>query len=145
MLAAPLLQANFGAPQKVGGVMGMFKKVTPLSPCVIPWKAADMLTEPGDKGSWNADPKRDNTVSKGTVDAITKAIAEVPTQYAALGMPTLVLAGSEDPICTPAAAAAFAEQLGAQSEVVDGALHSLFHGPTSEAAIDQVVAWLKTL
>lgn len=145
VLATPLMKSNFGAPQKVGGVMGLFKKVTPLSPCVIPWRASDMLTQPGDMGLWNADPKRDNTVTKGTVDAIEKAIAEVPAKYAALGMPTLVLAGSDDPICTPADAAAFAEQLGAKYAVVEDARHSLFHGPTSQAAIDLVVDWLRTL
>ncbi|MFT4711219.1 MAG: acylglycerol lipase [Bacteroidia bacterium] len=145
VLVTPLLKSNFGAPQKIGGMMGMFKKIEPLSPCVIPWKATDMLSVPADIGAWNADPKRDNTVTKGTVDAIEKAIAEVPSSYAALGMPTLVLAGSEDPICTPAEAAAFAEKLGAQSEVIEGARHSLFHGPTSESAIDQVVSWLATL
>ncbi|MDG1499939.1 MAG: alpha/beta fold hydrolase [Planctomycetota bacterium] len=145
VLAGPLLQDNFGAPQKIGGMLGMFKKVEPLSPCVIPWKAEDVLSEPGDKGTWNADPKRDNTVTKGTVDAIVKAMAECPAPYAALNMPTLVLAGSEDPICTPADAAAFAKKLGAKSEVIEGARHSIFHGPTSEAAIDHVVNWLGTL
>jgi alpha-beta hydrolase superfamily lysophospholipase len=142
VLAAPLMTPKFGPPKKIGGMLGMFKKIEPLSPCSIDWSASDMLSDSGDQSKWSADERMGKTISKAAVDSIADAIAKVPAAYAALGMPTLVLAGADDPISTPAEAKALAEKLGAACEVIPAARHSIFQGPSSEAAVAKVVEWI---
>jgi alpha-beta hydrolase superfamily lysophospholipase len=142
VLAAPLLDAKFGAPEKIGGMMGMFKKIEALSPCAVSWTASDMLADATDQSTWAGDARCVKSASKSAVEIVASAIANVPAAYAAMGKPTLVLAGSDDPVTTPTEAAAFAEKLGASYEVVDGARHSIFHGASAGTAIARVVAWL---
>jgi alpha-beta hydrolase superfamily lysophospholipase len=145
VLAAPLLAPKFGAPEKVGGMLGMFKKVEVLSPCAIEWSAQDMLSEAGDQAKWEADASRGKTISKGGVDAVVGALADMPAAYAKLGKPTLVLAGADDPITQPAAAEGLAQKLSASFETIPGARHSIFQGPSGVAAAECVVAWLANL
>ncbi len=142
VLAAPLLDPKFGAPEKIGGMLGMFKKIETLSPCAISWKASDLFADGADQAAWSGDSGCVKSVSKGAVDAITATLQSAPAAYAALGKPALVLAGSDDPLTTPAAAQALAEKLGATCEVIEGARHSIFQGTSADRAVAKVVEWL---
>lgn len=142
VLAAPLLQPSFNMPTKSAGLLGMFKKAGPLTEGELGWTADQICIGSSEAAAWQNDPKRGSTITCRTAEVVTRAATEVIQGYKELGMQTLVLAGSDDPLSPASAAESFATQIGAEFTAVEGARHDLFRDANSNGAIERAVTWV---
>lgn len=144
VLVAPLLEPHFGPPQKAGGLIGMFKKLGPLSPCAIGWSADQQCADASAAAAWEADAQRGATLTSRASDVLKAAAAT--TRKTQLDQPVLVIAGADDPISPAAAAEAFAKEIGAEFVVFPGQRHDLLHDSGHADVIQKVVtqaaAWV---
>jgi alpha-beta hydrolase superfamily lysophospholipase len=143
VLAAPLRDPKFGEPKK-GGLLGMFKKPGPLSECPIGWTAEQMCADSTAQATWTADDRRGDMVTLRGTEVLAAAAREAAAGFAALDLPTLVLAGSDDPIAPAAAVEAFAAELGAECRTFEGRRHDLFRDAGHEEVIAAATEWSRT-
>lgn len=142
VLVAPLLAPSFDLPKKKGGLMGMLKKVGPTSPGTIGWTADQLCADPAAQAAWSADPARGDVVTLGAGEALAAAVTEAPAGYADLGKPTLVLAGSDDPIAPAADAEALAARIGATYRCFEGRRHDLLRDAGGDEVVAAILEWM---
>ena len=61
------------------------------------------------------------------------------------GTPVFVMAGTKDPIASPASVAALADQVGVSPVLLEGTAHDVFAGPDWQAGFAHLNAWLDRL
>lgn len=141
VLVAPLVAPHFELPTKGKGLLGMFKKPSPNDPMDLGWSADAMCADSAAASKWQSDPKRTGAITVRTAEVIQAAAASAASGYQALGKPTLVLAGSDDPIAKANDVQAFAQSIGAEYHAFAGRRHDLFSDAGAEEVIAKVVAF----
>jgi lysophospholipase len=94
--------------------------------------------------------RSDPLVHHGKVPARTAAqladsVRRFPDTVRAITVPTLILYGTTDGLCSPAGSVMLGERIGAADKTVkayDGLFHEILNEPEREAVLDDVVAWL---
>lgn len=142
VLVAPLVSPSFGEPKK-GGLLGMFKKPGPMAECAIGWSADQVCRDASAAALWANDERRGEVVTKRGAEVLVATAAGAAAGYKALGKPTLVLAGSEDPIAPSSDLEAFAAELGAEFRAFEGRRHDLFRDAGHEEVTAAVVDWVR--
>jgi alpha-beta hydrolase superfamily lysophospholipase len=142
VLIAPVLSPRFQLPQRKGGLMGLLKKVGPTSPGSIGWTGADQCVDPAARAAWESDPRRQDVVTLRGGEVVAAAAAEVQQGYRELGKPTLVLAGSEDPLAPASEVEAMAQAIGAEYRCFEGRRHDLVRDAGGDEVIAAIVDWI---
>jgi len=141
VLVAPLVKPDFEIPAKGKGLLGRFKKPAPTDGMPLGWSADMLRSDAGAQQAWSSDSKRNDELTVRAAEVIQAAAQSAVAGYKALGKPTLVLAGADDPLAKPADLEALAQELGAEYECFPGMRHDLFGDAGSEAVIARTVAF----
>jgi alpha-beta hydrolase superfamily lysophospholipase len=96
--------------------------------------------------------RSDPLVHHGKVPARTAvqladAVERFPSTVGAITVPTLILYGTADALCTPAGSVMLGERIGAADKTVrayDGLFHEILNEPERETVLDDIVGWLDT-
>jgi alpha-beta hydrolase superfamily lysophospholipase len=94
--------------------------------------------------------RSDPLVHHGKVPARTAvqladAVKRFPSTVGAITVPTLILYGTADGLCTPQGSVMLAERIGAADLTVkayDGLFHEILNEPERETVLDDITAWL---
>ncbi len=96
--------------------------------------------------------RSDPLVHHGKVPARTAvqladAVERFPSTVGAITVPTLILYGTADALCTPAGSVMLGERIGAVDKTVhayDGLFHEILNEPERDTVLDDIVGWLDT-
>ena len=96
--------------------------------------------------------RSDPLVHHGKVPARTAvqladAVERFPSTVGAITVPTLILYGTADGLCTPAGSVMLGERIGAADKTVhayDGLFHEILNEPERETVLEDIVGWLDT-
>jgi acylglycerol lipase len=142
VLAAPLLDPKFPAPEKPSGIMNLFKKLGPLSPGRIGYDP-DLLTGVAAESRARAsDPLVHDVITVRAAEQATLASSRYASSIPELPMPTLILQGANDPIAPAGRVRALAGG-NVEVEEFEGILHDVFHDSRAAEVARRVIAWLE--
>jgi alpha-beta hydrolase superfamily lysophospholipase len=97
--------------------------------------------------TYAADPRVVRTVTPGWAAAVLGAQRRVLQRAGEIVLPTLVLAGSDDPIADPGRTRELFERLGSRDkhlEVYDGFLHEVLNERGRERVVEDLLSWLES-
>ncbi len=144
ILAAPFLRPRHGPPPALTRPLALLARVVPWLPFTL-LDPATMSRDPVEVAAYRDDPSvAHRPLDVGTAAAMATAGAAALTPNAApLALPTLVLHGSDDAICDPAASAELAAgNPGITHHVEHDGRHALFHDTCRAFVTDLLVRWL---
>jgi alpha-beta hydrolase superfamily lysophospholipase len=110
-------------------------------------KPEGLSRDPEVVAAYVADPRVVRTVTPGWASAVLDAQRRVLERAGEITLPTLVLAGSEDPIAAPERTRELFERLGGDDkhlEVYDGFLHEVLNERGRERVVEDLVSWLES-
>ncbi len=144
VLSAPGLDSAEGALLRTAAMIGA--RIAPLRRISGSGRRGVLSRDPGVEDRFARDPLRVRSVTvrfaAAAFGAQDRVRREAP-QLAALGIPTLILHGSDDRRVPPSAS----EELGGLSTVTrtvhEGLRHELHNEPEGEAVVSGIVAWLR--
>jgi lysophospholipase len=141
VLLSPLLAPSFRAPEKKGGLKGLFQKLGPTSPGALGWTPAMRTSEASEQAALAADGAMHDVITLRGIEAFSEALARAESGVAGLRTPVLVLHGADDPIADPARSQALA-RAGIEVRVLPGRKHDLLHERGAAQVMQDVRAWI---
>jgi len=143
VLLSPLHDPQFDLPQPAGGLKKFFKKVGPTSPGGTGYTGAVLTSDAEQASAWDSDALSHDTITLRAGNQAEEAAGYL-ARLAELGVPVLVLHGSDDPLSPSAKSEALA---GGQvtAEVRPGERHDLLHDTGRAEVAARVVAWIATV
>jgi alpha-beta hydrolase superfamily lysophospholipase len=141
VLLSPLLEPRFRAPEKKGGLKGLFQKLGPQSQGALGWTPAMRTSDAAEQRALAADRAVHDVITLRAVEAFSEARERAERGLAALKTPVLILHGADDPIADPARSRALARP-GVEVRVRAGEKHDLLHDRGAGEVMRDVRAWI---
>ena len=144
ILAAPFLRPRRGPPPALTRPLALLARVASWLPFTL-LDPATLSRDPAEVAAYRDDPSvAHRPLDVGTAAAMaTAGAAALAPPTAPLALPTLVLHGSDDAICDPAASARLvARNPGITHHVEPDGRHALFHDTCRAFVTDLLVRWL---
>lgn len=141
VLSSPLLDPRFRLPEPARGLMGMFRQVGATSAGKLGWAVSQRTSDPVEQSALRDDHQVHEVITVRAGQQATEAAARYRGRIGSLGMPVLLLGGSEDPI---AAASDLPSLAGPNVDVrvFEGWLHDLFLESRRVEVMEFVAQWL---
>lgn len=125
-----------------GRTMSVVAPRTPL----IAIDSALVSRDPAVVQAYRSDPLVHHAkIPARTAVELADAVARLPSAVSAITLPTLILYGTADGLCTPAGSEVLAERIGASDLTVkayDGLFHEILNEPERETVLADIVSWL---
>ena len=141
VLLSPLFEPRFRAPEKRGGLKGLFQKLGPTSPGSLGWTTAMRTSDAAEQAALAADGAVHDVITLRAVEAFSEARARAEGGQKELATPVLILHGADDPIADPARSQALARP-GLEVRVLAGRKHDLLHDRGAAEVMQEIRAWL---
>jgi alpha-beta hydrolase superfamily lysophospholipase len=142
VLAAPLVEPKFSAPEKQGGILSLFKKLGPTSPGRIGYVPEMLTRDSAEQRARAADPLVHDVITLRAAEEATAAARKYASSLAELTMPTLIVQGADDPIA-PLDRARVLSGGNVRLEVFESRRHDLFHDARANEVAEHVIDWLE--
>ena len=133
VLVAPLLEPPFEAPQKPGGLKGLFKKVTPRSVGSTRYQSSDLTRDAQAAQEWNQSDLVHGHITLRAIEEAQRSATEHLARLGQVSVPVLLLVGDSDPFVDAAACKAFAGDA-----VTVSVLAGMRHHPLQEQGASDV-------
>jgi alpha-beta hydrolase superfamily lysophospholipase len=143
VLVNPLFEPRFELPVEKGGLMKLFKKVGPTAPGTTGYRAEQLSADPAGQATWSRDPKVHDVVTKRAGESIADAARSARARVGELGIPMLVLHGSDDPLVSKTSLAALDGR--ADLQELPGKRHDPFHDTGAQELTAKVIEWLASV
>lgn len=143
-LVNPLLEPRFELPEPAGGLRKLFRKVGPKSAGSTGCSPDALTAVESERAALRADPLVHQQVSLRAGTQALEAAARYGPRLGSLGIPTLVLQGTGDPLGSVERVRALSGD-SLEVELVEGARHDLFHDAQAERAVRAFGEWLDRL
>ena len=146
ILSATLAQLD-AVPKPLELVARALSVLAPRAP-LIAIDHALVSRDPAVVEGYRSDPLvHHGKVPARTAVQLADAVERLPSTVGAIGVPTLILYGTADALCTPAGSVMLGERIGAADKTVhayDGLFHEILNEPERETVLDDIVGWLDT-
>jgi acylglycerol lipase len=144
ILSAALAQLD-AVPKPLEVVGRALSVIAPRAP-LIAIDPALTSRDPAVVEAYRADPLvHHGKVPARTAVQLADTVARFPSTVATITIPTLILYGTSDGLCSPAGSVMLGERIGAADLTVtayDGLFHEIFNEPERETVLDDVAGWL---
>ncbi len=141
VLLSPLLEPRFQAPEKKGGLKGMFQKLGPKSPGALAWTPEMRTSEPKEQANLARDSAVHDAITLRGIEAFHEALQRVASGLDRLSVPVLVLHGANDPIASPEKSRGLA-RAGIEVRLVEGVQHDLLHERGAGERMQEIRTWI---
>ena len=144
ILSAALAQLD-AVPRPLELVGRALSVIAPRAP-LIAIDPALVSRDPAVVENYRSDPLvHHGKVPARTAVGLADATELFPATVGAITVPTLILYGTADGLCTPQGSVMLAERIGAADLTVkayDGLFHEILNEPERETVLDDIMAWL---
>ena len=144
ILSAALAQLD-AVPKPLELVARTLSVIAPRAP-LIAIDSALVSRDPSVVEAYRSDPLvHHGKVPARTAVQLADTVERFPETVGAITVPTLILYGTADGLCTPAGSVMLGERIGAADKTVtayDGLFHEILNEPERETVLDDIVGWL---
>ena len=141
VLLSPLHEPAFTPPEAPKGLKKLFSKLGPTSPGRIGYAPQALTAVEEIARDYAADPLVHDQISLRAIEEARAAAATYLPQLSQLGLPVLILHGSEDSISSVLASQALARD-SVEVRVIEGGRHHLLKDRERAECARTIVAWL---
>jgi alpha-beta hydrolase superfamily lysophospholipase len=144
VLVAPLHEPRFELPEEPRGVKKLFKKLGPRTPGRTGYRPNHLTTDGEQALAWQNDPLAHDVITMRAAEQAQEAARVYFPRIGELGIPCLVLHGTDDPIARWSASKAL-ERSGVQVELYEGMRHHLLQEARAPEVRKRIVQWLDSV
>jgi alpha-beta hydrolase superfamily lysophospholipase len=143
-LLSPLHEPRFEIPAEVSGVKRLFKKRGPKTAGTTGYRANQLTTDGEQALAWQNDPLTHDCITVRAAEQAQQAARTYLPRLAEVGLPVLVLHGTDDPISSSERSVALAGE-GIEVRLFPGMRHQLLHDSQAAEVRGALVDWLGRL
>jgi alpha-beta hydrolase superfamily lysophospholipase len=144
VLSAALAQLD-AVPRPLELVGRALSVIAPRAP-LIAIDPTLVSRDPAVVDAYRSDPLvHHGKVPARTAVQLADTVQRFPSTVSAITVPTLILYGTADALCTPAGSVMLGERIGAADLTVkayDGLFHEILNEPERETVLEEIVGWL---
>jgi lysophospholipase len=145
LILSAALAAIEAVPKPLELIGRALSVIAPRAP-LIAIDASLVSRDPAVVAAYRSDPLvHHGKLPARTAAQLADAVASFPATVGSITVPTLILYGTADRLCPPAASVMLAERIGSEDKSVrayDGLFHEILNEPEREAVLDDIATWL---
>jgi acylglycerol lipase len=141
VLLAPLFEPSFEAPLAPKGLKKFFNKIGPTSPGRVAYAVDALTADEAVASDYAADPRVHDVITQRAIEEASDAARQYLPKLSELGIPILILHGSDDSISAVSKSQAVA-CAGIEVQVIEGGRHHLLQDRERDACAQTIASWL---